>query len=292
MSVVKTVLDTDPPYLKAAFADLGVREVAGRGKKNANPSILAAFAAAGHGGVVDDETAWCSAKMCQWQASDGLPLPAIVEERLMGLSWEKMGRAITLEEAERGDICTFYYAGKDTWQRHVCYFLGVDGKKIWVIGGNQTNAVTVTSFPVANLSKIRRPVRPTPKDLLDAGSTEIAAINLARKVAVGGGVGTGTAAGVQAATETPEVPAEVVTPPTDGLNLPDIATDVSAGQTIMDGVTAIGNGILHNPWVIVTVVAIGIVFLATHWWQKSRLERHKSGQPISTQVEAGAVLAG
>jgi hypothetical protein len=292
MSVIKTMLASDPAYLQAAFVDLEakVREVPGRGKKNAHPSILAAFKAAGWEEIVDDETSWCAAKMCQWQASDGLPMPPIRDERLMGLAWEKMGRAVELEDAERGDICTFYYAGRDTWKRHVCYFLGVEGKKIWVIGGNQQNGVTVMSWPISELSKIRRPVRPTTKDLLDAGSTEIATINAVRKVAVvAGGGGTAVTAGAQAASETPPI---VIPEPAAVPSLTDVATDVSAGQTIMDGAVAIGNGVLHNPWLIVVIVSLGLVFLATHFWVRNRLNRHKQGMPISTQIEAGAVLAG
>lgn len=286
MSVIKTVLASDPPYLQAAFADLaaGVREMPGRGKKNAHPSILAAFAAAGHDHIVDDEISWCAAKMCQWQSQDGLPMPPIVAERLMGLSWEKMGMAVAPEEAQRGDICTFYYEGRDSWKRHVCYYLGREGNKIWVIGGNQKNAVTVMSWSVNDLAKIRRPVRPTPEDLLAAGSTEIAAINAARKGIVGAAGATGVTAATNAALETP--------PPPPPPSLQDVAGDVSAGQMIMDGAVAIGAGVVNNLWLVVALLAIGAVYWLTHKWIKRRIERHKMGMPISTQIEVGEVLAG
>ena len=49
---------SDPGWLKAAYKDLGLKEI--RGKKD-NPRVVEMFAESGHAWVRDDETAWCAA---------------------------------------------------------------------------------------------------------------------------------------------------------------------------------------------------------------------------------------
>ena len=51
-------LHDQPPWLAAAWRELGQTEIAGKGD---NARIVGYFRDAGHSTIVDDETAWCAA---------------------------------------------------------------------------------------------------------------------------------------------------------------------------------------------------------------------------------------
>lgn len=61
------------------------------------------------------------------------------------------------DDAQEGDICLFT-RGTSTWQGHVAYFLKwQDPDYVQVLGGNQTDMVTIDSKHQDTLIAIRRP---------------------------------------------------------------------------------------------------------------------------------------
>jgi uncharacterized protein (TIGR02594 family) len=137
MAVIKTVLPTDPPQLKAAFRVLGLTEVRGAVDE---PRIVQMFADVGEGWVKDDETSWCGAAIGSWTRSAGLPLP---KGPLAARNWLVWGKGT--KTPVRGDVVVF--SRGTSWQGHVAFYLGEEGGRVYHIGGNQSDRVSVTSTP-------------------------------------------------------------------------------------------------------------------------------------------------
>ena len=113
MAISRRPLPGDPAWLRAAFNDLGLKEVAG---KKANPRIVEMFAEAGFPYIVDDETAWCAAAAGSWLASAGQPITKSLAARSY-LDWGKPS------DGQRGDVVVFTRGSG--WQGHVAFVLGI-----------------------------------------------------------------------------------------------------------------------------------------------------------------------
>jgi uncharacterized protein (TIGR02594 family) len=136
MSVVKHALATDPAPLKLAWTHLGTKEVPG---PKDNPTVVAYYEDAGHGWVKDDVVPWCAAFVGAMLHRTDLPHTKSLAARSY-LSWGKKTTA-----PKRGDIVVF--SRGSSWQGHVAFYLGEANGRIWHLGGNQSDAVTVTSSP-------------------------------------------------------------------------------------------------------------------------------------------------
>lgn len=106
-------------------------------------------------GEAHDEVPWCSSfvNWCAWL----LRLPR--SKSAAARSWLNVGESVALADARVGwDICIFRRGNSPT-AGHVAVFAGLDAEdttRIRVIGGNQSNGVTLASFPVADLLGVRR----------------------------------------------------------------------------------------------------------------------------------------
>lgn len=129
--MTRTVLKSDPPHLKAAFADLGLSEIAG---KRHEKRVLALYADAGHPGIKDDETAWCAAAVGAWLHRAGLPNTG----SLMARSYAKYGIACDLKKKVPRGAIAVWPRGKPP-SGHVNIVLEDDGTYLTCIGGNQSN---------------------------------------------------------------------------------------------------------------------------------------------------------
>jgi len=187
MAISKSLLAGDPAHLRAAFGDLGLKETPG---PVSHDRIRDMFAKSGNPGNWDDSaTAWCAAAMGAWLIESGHKGSG----KLTARSYLEWGTAT--ETPKRGDIVVFK-RGDSTWQGHVALYLGADKGRIWVIGGNQANAVTAASYPAVNLLGYRRvpaavsaPVpQPEPKEapvpgILKSGAKGAAVTILQRNLA-------------------------------------------------------------------------------------------------------------
>ena len=107
----------------------------------------------------NDEVPWCSALMnyiC-WLAR----LPR--SKSLMARSWLTVGKGITLEQAEPGDVIilkrgTGEQPGPEVLKApgHVGFYAGRFGEFIEVLGGNQSDTVKISRYPVKRLLGVRR----------------------------------------------------------------------------------------------------------------------------------------
>jgi uncharacterized protein (TIGR02594 family) len=136
--------------LKIAAAELGQKEIAGPGN---NPSIINYAKESGFKWVNDDETPWCSI-FVNWIAQKvGLQRSNNANAR----SWLSVGQSVD-QAPEPGDIVVFWRESIDSWKGHVGIFLGfsVDAKRVYCLGGNQGNQVSVTAFSKENILGFRR----------------------------------------------------------------------------------------------------------------------------------------
>lgn len=135
---------------------VGIKEVPGTAS---NPQVLTMLRL-DEQWPEDDSVPWCSAfvNYIAWV----LRLPR--SKSLRARSWLTVGEVIQLENAEPGfDVVIFkrgngVQPGPDVIEApgHVGFFAGIDGTKILVLGGNQSDSVSISSYPKKDLLGVRR----------------------------------------------------------------------------------------------------------------------------------------
>ncbi len=121
-----------------------------------NPKVVAMFEASGNGWVEDDETPWCAAFVGSVLAESGMQGTGKLNARSY-LDW---GVEVHLSEARQGDIVVFWRGSRDGWQGHVAFFDHLEGDKIYVLGGNQGDAVSVAPYALSRVLSVRRVTAP------------------------------------------------------------------------------------------------------------------------------------
>lgn len=121
-------------------------------------AVLSEFFRKAAGVSIDPrQTAWCAAFANAVLGASGLPT---TDQPLLARSFLQYGEDAT-ERPTRGDIAVFR-RGTQAWQGHVGFYQGEvvrNGQRfILVLGGNQSNGVTVREYPAGDLLGIRRPV--------------------------------------------------------------------------------------------------------------------------------------
>lgn len=102
-------------------------------------------------------TPWCAAMINAIERSIGRP----GNGKLNARSFLTYGEAVEIDDAQEGDIVVFSRGGS-TWQGHVAYFLNYEKGKngtilVKVLGGNQSDAVSIGWYPKSRLIGVRRP---------------------------------------------------------------------------------------------------------------------------------------
>lgn len=98
----------------------------------------------------NDATAWCGlfmaliAKRAGWEVVGG---------PLWARNWANFGRRVEEKDAALGDVVVF---SRETGG-HVGLYVGEDASAIHVLGGNQSDAVTITRIARSRLIAVRRP---------------------------------------------------------------------------------------------------------------------------------------
>lgn len=139
-----------PPWLALAWAEFGQTERNGEG---ANPRILSYYRDSGHAGIASDEVAWCAAFAGAILARAGhRPTGSLLARSY--LNWGQ-----PLIEPRYGAIAVFS-RGADPGAGHVGFLLGQTNDKLVILGGNQSDAVTVELIPRTRLLGLRWPLAP------------------------------------------------------------------------------------------------------------------------------------
>jgi uncharacterized protein (TIGR02594 family) len=144
----------DPPWIVWARKQLGVKEVPGAGD---NPEIVSWFKLTTLPEALwHDRTAWCAVFV-----NAGFFLNGVKGLRsARAKDWLRFGHPV--DSPRTGDVVVFQW---DDGNYHVAYFLALEEDRVRVIGGNQSNAVTDTTYPSGNVTGFRRPpgyIQPAP----------------------------------------------------------------------------------------------------------------------------------
>ena len=116
-----------------------------------NPAIVEMYASVGHDWVEHDSVAWCAAFVGHCLEKAGLRST----RRLNARSYLDWGIPVDLADAQPGDIVVFS-RGSKSWQGHVGFFVKTTGAVIEVLGGNQSDAVTIQRYAKSRLLGVRR----------------------------------------------------------------------------------------------------------------------------------------
>jgi uncharacterized protein (TIGR02594 family) len=140
----------EPNWLQLARTEIGLHEFPGSA---ANPEIMRAWDYCDYQPPNGDETAWCSAKMCEWTERSGVPSTRAPNAR----SWLKWGHELQAPRA--GCIVVFWRGARTAWEGHVAIYLGAGERPgtIKVLGGNQRNGVSIEDYPASQVLGYRWP---------------------------------------------------------------------------------------------------------------------------------------
>lgn len=134
-----------PKMLVEALKLYGTREVPGDAD---NPEIIAWAAETGLSRTYrDDVIPWCGLFMAVVAKRAGKPIPATP---LWARSWAEWGTASP--RASLGDVLVFSRQGGG----HVGLYVGEDAMAYHVLGGNQSDAVTITRIAKSRCIAVRR----------------------------------------------------------------------------------------------------------------------------------------
>jgi uncharacterized protein (TIGR02594 family) len=134
--------------VKIAAGEIGIKEYQGEAN---NPRIIEYQEMTGLS-FGADHIAWCSifVNWCALQA--GLPR----SNSALARSWLEVGRKTSFPDP--GDIVVLWRTSIDSWQGHVGFFMGFnhDKSKVFVLGGNQDDAVNIRQYDLERVLEFRR----------------------------------------------------------------------------------------------------------------------------------------
>jgi uncharacterized protein (TIGR02594 family) len=140
----ETMASTD--WLQIAHSQLGVREASG----SRNNPIIVAYHRTAIGGVADS-VPWC-ASFVNW---------CVKKANINGTnkgnarSWLDWGRKIS--KPVPGCVVVFWRSSPASWKGHVGFYVGDAASYVKVLGGNQGNAVTISTYPKSRVLGYRWP---------------------------------------------------------------------------------------------------------------------------------------
>jgi uncharacterized protein (TIGR02594 family) len=161
---------SEPNWIIEGRKLIGLHEAAGDAD---NPKVVKLFEDAGHPEVVHDSTAWCAAFVGAVLKRSGLK----GNGSLWALDYAKWGQP--LDGVALGAVATkrrFNAAGKLVGG-HVFFVVGWEGDKVYGLGGNQADRVSVNAYPRSVVAAYRWPNEipppgPQPSSLPVTGATE------------------------------------------------------------------------------------------------------------------------
>jgi len=115
-----------------------------------NPRILD-YHSTVTGGFDENEIPWCSSfvNWCMEQSD------IKGTDSATARSWEKWGKK--LSEPKLGAVAVFWRDTKASGLGHVGFFVKENSTKVWVLGGNQGNQISVDTYPKPRLLSYRWP---------------------------------------------------------------------------------------------------------------------------------------
>lgn len=138
------------PWLTEARRLIGTREIAGK----ANNPVIMDWADDLDTWYPGDNIAWCGLFVAQCISSQ-LPDEPLPDNYLGARNWMKFGRQT---KPTLGAILVFWRGSKSGWKGHVGFYASEDGTTYHVLGGNQSNSVSIARISKSRLLGARWPL--------------------------------------------------------------------------------------------------------------------------------------
>lgn len=145
--------------LLEALKHIGIREFSG--KHSSSPTILfwlrqlIPYAK-------EDEINWCSAFAAN-VVKTALQLEHIPVDA-SARSWLRYG--YPTDKPEMGDMVIFWRNSPESWEGHIAIYIRENSRYVWVLGGNQSNAVSIAPYEKSRVLGYRK------HELVDTTTTE------------------------------------------------------------------------------------------------------------------------
>lgn len=135
--------------LEIAINEFGTKEIKGA---RHNDRIIKYAHESGLTWINDDETAWCSTFLNWVALKAGLSHSKSAAAR----SW--LGVGFEISSPEPGDIVVFWRESIHSHLGHVGIYMGfsIDKTRVYVLGGNQGDAVSISAYPAERVLSFRR----------------------------------------------------------------------------------------------------------------------------------------
>jgi uncharacterized protein (TIGR02594 family) len=141
---------TEPIWMREARRYLGLREIVGQGSNSVIMSWAKRLGGWTASFYTNDDIPWCGLAVAAWVAVT-LPQEALPSNPLGALNWRTFGVALSTPSV--GAILVFKRPGGG----HVGLYVGEDATHYYVLGGNQSNSVSITRIEKSRLVAIRYP---------------------------------------------------------------------------------------------------------------------------------------
>jgi uncharacterized protein (TIGR02594 family) len=147
-----------PKLLSAGLQYLGVKEIPGSAS---NPVIMQMAKELKIDNIYkNDDIAWCAVFISYLCQITGKPLPGNGADLLRAASFAKWGYEVVRGDEQLGDILVFTRPGGN----HVGICIAESKDSFHILGGNQSNAVTITEISKYRLSAARRFYKTAPPE--------------------------------------------------------------------------------------------------------------------------------
>lgn len=130
----------EPTWMPKARKEIGTKAFSGTAD---NPDVVKYLKSVDSLSASDqrnDETAWCSAFVNWCMEEVGIK----GTESAAARSWLKWGKK--LNKPEQGCVVVLWRGSPNSWQGHVGFFIEEDSSKVYLLGGNQSDAVNISAY--------------------------------------------------------------------------------------------------------------------------------------------------
>jgi uncharacterized protein (TIGR02594 family) len=143
-----------PPWLEPAWSALGEREVPG----DVDSALVREMHAAVDGRELPDAVPWCSSFVAWCFVQSGVIVPDGVTRAARSWLLAASMRNLKLSEPVLGAVAVLWRGHPHGAAGHVGLVVGASDTEVILLGGNQSDAVSIASFPVERLLGYRWPI--------------------------------------------------------------------------------------------------------------------------------------
>lgn len=141
VAVVQTAVSQSFPWIELAMTKKGLLETR-------DNSLLRSFLKLGKGTIGDPaRIPWCG-DFVETCIAVTLPKESIPTNPYAAINWLKFGKYV---KPSYGCILVFHRGDPKSWEGHVGFYVGEDSSYYHVLGGNQSNSVSITKIAKSRL---------------------------------------------------------------------------------------------------------------------------------------------